>query len=265
MRKLKLIFFLITVFTSLKAQKTPLVVAKYEQVQKVWLDINENSYLINNKNELLKYDKNWKLLGQFSDFKINEKTQLYTISPFKTLLFYPEFGEIITFDNFLSEIARVSYFDIGLMNLSTIGVSEDYQSIWVFDPVNQALTQYNQNYIKLREGEKQINMIGYPIYPDFLFVRNTSLYLYDEEGGFHVFDIFGNYVKPLPIHVGNKFQVIQNVCYYLKDNSIHTIDLLTLKEGKSDMKFDNDIKDFYYAGKLLGVVDVFGQLTVWRL
>lgn len=247
------------------SQTLPKMVHTFEKTQKVWIDQNENTYLINSKNELLKYSSAENLIGQFSDFKLNSRTQLYTISPFKTILFYPEYGEIITFDNSLSEIARVNYFDIGLMNISAIGISQDYQSIWVFDPVNQNLNQYNQNYIKLSEGEKQINMIGQPIFPSMIYVRKTNLYLYNEEEGFYVFDIFGNFIKPLNIQVGSKFQIINSVCYYLKENTIHTIDLETLKEEKTDLVFKNGIVDFYFSGNLLGIIDKEKSLTIYKL
>lgn len=264
MRKVNLLLLVLLSF-SISAQKLPMQIYSYEGVKKVWLDMNENVYLINSKYELLKYDKSKNLIGQFSDFKLNDNSQIYTISPFKTILFYPEYGEIITFDHSLSEIARVNYFDIGLMNISTMGVSEDYQSIWVFDPVNQALTLYNQNYIKLREGEKQINMIGYPIYPSFLFVRKTNIYLYHEEDGFYIFDIFGNYIKPLPIKVGTKFQLLGNICYYIKEGTIHTIDLVTLKEAKTNLIFDSGVQDFYFSGQLLAIIDNAQNLTVYKL
>ncbi len=247
---------------SIKAQENTFQkIFELEKVNDVSIDPLYNIYVIDEKLELVKYDLNFNIINRYSDNKFSKSTVLLTENSFKTILFHPNYGEIIALDNTLSEISHLEYYTIGENDISALGASADNQSLWLFDPTLQSLIKLNQTFQV--ERQEDISGLGYPIFPNYIKEIMGTLYLVDPNLGIHIFDNSGNFknnfvVPPSPsVHIG------YDGVYYIEQEEIKKINFTTFE--KTALKLDKAITKMAIRDNYLAVIDINKNLVFYKL
>jgi len=190
-----------------------------------------NIYLVNEDNELLQYNSNYKLLYKFSVNTLGDIGSIDVSNPQKILVYYPDFQFIVFVDNTLSEIKRLNLERMNFWDVQGVALSND-NLIWIYDPVNYRLLKIDEaGNIKI--SSKQI------------FAEKSSVYLYTNSE-LMIFDLFGQLIKEMKIE-NEKLQFLDTQLMILNDNELRLKDLLLTSFEQSN--------DGFYSNKNLKVID----------
>ncbi|MEY4111008.1 MAG: hypothetical protein RLZZ46_1363 [Bacteroidota bacterium] len=188
-----------------------------------------NSYLMKSA-QLVKYDANGKLLMRYSNKVLGEIASADASNPMKILLFYPNQNRIVFLDNQLSENGPAVDLSQGGFDQSLLACTSHDNGIWIFDQREFELVRLDQD---LRVSHRSGNIplqTGLPLKPIYLFQYQNFVFLYDPLIGFLTFDIFGTYIKTIPILNATSISFSDGCIHYLKDEKLLCFQLLSLQE-----------------------------------
>lgn len=164
----------------------------------------------------------------------------------KILLYFKDFQRILFLDSQLSpngEIIELS--NIGLEQATFVCTSFN-NGFWVYNQANNELLRFNQNLeasVKTGNLKRLLNM---DVNPNYMIEHNGRLYLNNPTTGILVFDIYGAFIKNIPLIALQKFQVQYPYIFFTKDNKLQyfnmntfeTIELTSLQENCLDIIFN---------------------------
>ena len=186
-------------------------------------------YLVTPDNTLLKYDDRGRELFRYSDNTLGPLAHLDATNPFQVLLFYPEMQQIRLLDRTLAPIGSIDLGALGFWQVPAVAHSSDNQ-LWLYDPRTFQLKKIDsRGRVLLHSPDLQL-LLGSAPQPTFLLEARQSVFLCDPLQGIHLFDLFGQYLKSLPIQGLNDFQVFDDLLLYLapdgKPEAFHLRSLL---------------------------------------
>jgi hypothetical protein len=163
-------------------------------------------------------------LGKISSISIGEGL--------KILVYYKENAQMILLDNTLSKVSKPINLNFSNLGTATLATTSVQNSFWFFEPLQGELVRTtNTINIIFRSGNLD-QMLNYQIKPNFMIEFNNNLYLNDPEIGVLVFDIFGTYLKTIPIMGLEKFQVSENGLYFYRDNHLLYYDFKNFNQAE---------------------------------
>lgn len=173
-----------------------------------------NVFLVN-QDVFTKCDAQGKVLKTFTDKKLGEITSADVGNSQRIMLFYRGPGEVVFLDNMLSEVKRTG-------NLSAFGIDNPWvaclsqeRGFWVFDASRGVLFRLDPP--KKQPISQSLNLfplLGKTLNPVGILEQENRVFLRGENGLIYTFDIFGNYLKTLPLTVPSDFQVAESRVYY---------------------------------------------------
>ena len=191
-----------------------------------------NVYLVNDKNQLLKYDPDGQLIYTYNSKKYGAIGFVDARNPFKLRISYPEFSTIVTLDNQLAETAVINFMELGIPRFGPICTSSDNR-IWIFDEQELKLKKIDQNLNVILESDPFFSIFdAEDIHPNFMVERNNWLFINEPDIGILVFDIYGTYAKTIHIKGLSQFQVRNDQLIYFQDGVCHSYHLKTLQKTK---------------------------------
>jgi hypothetical protein len=149
----------------------------------------------------------------------------------KIVVFFKDFSKVVVLDNTLTEQGGVlDLNEISLEETSLVCTSYN-NGIWYYNPVKFQLTRI-ENTINITNTSANIStLLNKNIQPNFLVEFNNRVYLNDSTQGVLVFDIYGTYLKTLPIFGLTTFQVKEKYLLYVNQlGQIETYDFFTLEK-----------------------------------
>lgn len=156
-----------------------------------------NIYLLNDRNEIYKYDQNYELLFKNSFNTLGQISHIDVSNPQKLLVYFSDFQFIVFLDNTLSEIKNLSLEELSYWDVQAVGQSVD-NLIWIYDPINNKLIKINDlGIVQLSSNELFSDVIEGNSAP-VIHARGDKVYLYTDKE-IMVFNIFGELLKTLMI------------------------------------------------------------------
>ena len=233
------VFFLLILLFAFKADKVILHKRIYIQGNFFTTDNLGNCFLAD-KDEITKYDGNGTVFNKFSIKAFGDISSIDASNPMKLMVFYKDFSKIIYLDNTLSLNGNpIDLEDYNLTQSKLICASHS-DGIWFYDQQKLALIRLDQN-LNISQSTSNLNqLLGIELNPNFMCEYNNSVYLNNPLTGILVFDIFGTYVKTIPIFNLSKFQVTNDAIYYLLNNNATSFQLKTGEAAEiklSDLKY----------------------------
>jgi|GEM_PF-990906 len=233
----------LTDYTETEAPENNYVInGKYTQLS---IDKLGNIYLLNEKNEIFKYDQNYKLLFKNSFNTKGEISHVDVSNPQKLLVYFSDFQYILFLDNTLSEIKNLNLEELSYWDIQAVGQSVDNQ-IWIYDPVNHKLIKINDLGVTQLSSNELFSDVIEGSTPPRIIARGNNVYLYTDQE-IMVFNIFGELLKTHMIYnIGIQFlesHLIYNTGTELKARKTKLVTMVD--SDPSIIEANKDILDFY--------------------
>jgi len=186
-------------------------------------------YIVNDDEQLIKYNSNGDSLFQFNNHQNGELAMVDPTDPFNVLLYYPEFMKVVTLDRTLSPTSEYDLYDLDIVDVPAIGMSND-NNIWIYDNTSFTLKKINRNGKLIVESENLSFQLKTWLQPTFILERGNFVFVNDPFQGIFIFDLFGKYIKTLEFKGLEDFQVENDNIIYQHDSTLHAFDMSTLNE-----------------------------------
>ena len=147
-------------------------------------------YVINKGNQLKKYNARGDSVAVF-----NQVTQFGTLSyvqaqnPWKTILFYQDFGTIVLLDKYLNIVTSINLPKVNIFQVDAVTTSYD-NNIWLFDGQEERLKKIDDNGNTLFETVDFRQLFDSVPAPKKVIDRDGYVYLYDPDKGVYIFDYY---------------------------------------------------------------------------
>ncbi|PSJ75481.1 hypothetical protein C7N43_18705 [Sphingobacteriales bacterium UPWRP_1] len=192
-------------------------------------DYLKSAYVINNKNQVIKYDSTGTILGVFSEERYGSLTSVDATSPFNVLLFYKDFSTIITTDMRLNAKRLYKLSTLGMNNVAAACLSND-NYIWVYDMNDGKLKKIDQNYQVIQQSLSLPQLFGEAVEPNFLVESGGLVYMNVPDMGVITFDVFGTFYTAISnsdfgTPRTETFQVIDHKIVYFYDGNLFIYDV----------------------------------------
>jgi hypothetical protein len=208
-------------------------------------------YVLDNQ-DIIKYKHGGQLYRLYSNKSLGNIGSIDVSNPLKTLVFYRDLSRLVFIDNTLSEQKENVYLERIEREFASLAcTSNDENGFWLFDPVGFSLTRYNQK-MNVKAEVLNINQLtGKTINPVWMLERGNHLYLVDAKNGILLFDIFGMYLKTIPLIGITKLWVDGELLIALNEKKELTQSTITGIEQKLISLPENDFTDICWnAGRL---------------
>ena len=203
-----------------------------------------NIYIINRNNQLKKINLKGDSLGIFNDLRQYGKVSFIdATNPLKLLLFYKDYGNIVTLDRFLNVRNTIQLRKANIFQVSAISQSYD-NGIWLYDEQAARLKRMNdEGGIIDQSADFRLFMDAVPS-PLFIVDQDRLVYLYDPEKGLYIFDYFGTLRNKVALLGWEDFQVQGGKVFGRKKTTIEQYQpgTITLKEQVLDSTLSGVIK-----------------------
>jgi len=178
-----------------------------------------NVYTIH-ESEIAKYNSQGKFQIRYSDKRLGEIGQVDVEYPLKPLLNYPDLNNIAILDNTMSN--NRGNIDLSRLNIAigALAINSIQNHYWFYDAMTFSLIRANDNLKKITSTGNLAQVLGINLDPVYMVEFANKLYLNNPETGILVFDIFGTYIKTIPLKGLEKFQVFENEIVYFLNNQI---------------------------------------------
>ncbi len=178
--------------------------------------------------EVVKWDKGGKEWTRYSNKLIGNDIQLDVTNPMKVLLFSPDQMRLIFLDSRLGELREeVNLFRQDYEQISLAATSHS-NGFWLYDPINFQLIRYDQYFKKERSSLNLAQILRIEFFPTALIEVDNMVYLSDPAHGIYVFDVFGNYVKRIPIKGVEQMMVADGRIFFRQEGVLKALQLRTL-------------------------------------
>lgn len=178
-------------------------------------------------NEIIKFDDRGRELYRFSNKQYGTIGDLDVSYPLRPLVFYPDLGTLLLLDNTLSEYrGPIDLADKGLAR-PILACASVQNHFWVYDQIGSKLVRMSDRFEKTVETGNLAQIFGVALEPNFIREADGRVYLNDPELGVLMFDLFGTYIKTIPLRNLEHFNPGANRIIYAKEDTLYRYDFRT--------------------------------------
>lgn len=188
-----------------------------------------NTYLINDKNQIKKLNTKGDSVGVFNDIRRFGKIHSIDVSnPLKILVFYKDFGTILTLDRFLNVRNEIDLRKRLMFQVKTIATSYD-NNIWLFDELQNKIRKIDDTGHLLFETSDFRNLFEEEFSPSCIVDKDNLLLIYDSLKGLVVMDYLGTIKTKYPLIGWHNFQVIGTKSFGVSEDNLQMFDVTNLQ------------------------------------
>ncbi|QQR87682.1 MAG: hypothetical protein IPJ76_05500 [Flavobacteriales bacterium] len=147
----------------------------------------------------------------------------------KPMVFAQEQGQLAVLDNTLAVQGSVIDLPSNGYPQVTMVCASVQNSFWFFDQRELELVRVDAQLRPLARTGRLDQLIGFAPVPAQMLELDNWLYVNDPKRGIIVFDVFGTYVKTIPIIGALSFEVRGKKLFYFHEEGFHALDLMTLE------------------------------------
>lgn len=225
-----LILCLAPVFSAKAQERTRPLFEIETEADFICFDNLLNMYVVRHS-ELVKYDKNGVFLFRYSDRQLGKIGAVDVTFPLRPLVMYPDINYAAILDNTLSNNrGRINLLNRGI-DMGTLGCTSVQNHFWFYDAMSFSLIRVNENFNRVTDTGNLAQVLRIAdLQPNFLTEFANRVYLNNPSTGILVFDIFGTYIKTVPIIGLEEFQIDKGEVVYFKGGNLFRYDLTNYTE-----------------------------------
>lgn len=149
-------------------------------------------------------------------------------NPMKIVVFYADYRRVEILDNWMTVLREVNLDEYVYMQANAICGSST-NGFWLYDENSALLKRIDDSGNLVRQSISTRQSIGKVLQVKYLQERNGKVYVSDPQVGIVVFDMFGTYIKTLPILGANQFFVHLDKIYFFNEGKIMSYDTESLQ------------------------------------
>jgi len=201
-----------------------------DHLNRIYLIDNNQIFKLNHAGDTLYVYSN-KTLGNINCLDVNN-----TLRP---ILFFKENARIVVTDNTLSaQQNSYSLEDLDLYQAQLIATSLVDNGIWIYDQELFQLIKVNKEFERIYEsGNLEQVLQKDNLNPSQILEHKDMVYMVCLKG-ILVFDIYGSYIKTIPLLNVGEIQIEDNIMYYQKEGNYYGYGLIDFEEVKVELPFD---------------------------
>jgi len=193
------------------------------------VDNLDNIYILNNRNQLKKFNTNGDSVAVFNDIKkFGQVTFIDASNPLKVLLYYKDFSTVVMLDRFLNIRNTIDLRKQNIFRAKAIGQSYD-NKIWVYDELENKLKKIDEEGKLMQETSDFRLLLGQAPSPIKIFDENKYVYLYDSLQGVYVFDYYGALKNNIMIIRWNNFKVAGKYIFGSRADTLYRYEISTFQ------------------------------------
>ena len=245
---------------TINAKALPLLKSIKVNGTQLYTDAIEN-YYVASQNSICKTSSQNNSKFIYSLKRSGTITSIDAGDPMRVLVFYKDLSLITFLDNFMAEASSISLMDFGLDQAETVCKALN-NGIWVYDIKQDKLVKISA---ALNIDVEILNIqriIGENFNPTQMIERNNGLYLNDPAKGIFVFDNYGAYLRKIPEPNIRKFNVLDDILSFRRNNDIFSLNTETLELSK--IYSDSTMTDFSITEKKLFILNA-DSLHIYKL
>jgi hypothetical protein len=222
----------------------------WDGAERIYHDILGNVYLLKGP-EIRKYSSEGRLMSSYSN-PIGNRVEIFDPSISTTVLTYHQsFQELVILDNTLNNLYGPLYLiESGLSDVSLIH-SSDEQHVWMYERAANQILRYNVVHQKaIWKGPNLDQVYSAVGTPDLMIHTLSGLFLRYPGEGVAQFDIYGNFLRFIPIISSNKMFVVNGAIIWDHLGSLRTYVLKSMFEGQIGI-LPEDYDDYSISGRYL--------------
>jgi hypothetical protein len=201
-----------------------------------------NLYVVSKTNQLYKYSPEGKLLSTLNYKYLGNITQVDATNPLEIYVFYKELNLVVFLDNNLAYRGEMNLTNFGVGQAAAIARSYD-NGLWVFDLADLQLKKMDKNGENLQVTGNVRQYITNTSMANFIYDDNERVFINDSLNGVLVFNVFGTYLKTLPIKGCKEVKVIDDELYYRQASQLKKYQLKTFATTSYFMPDSIDVRD----------------------
>ncbi len=172
-----------------------------------------NLYVLNQGGQLKKMGPSGDSIAVFNNVRQYGKIHFIDVSnPLKVLLYFKDFGTVVTLDRFLNTRSTLDLRRKQLFQVKSIGQAYD-NNIWVFDELEGKLKRIGEDGRLIDQSSDFRLLFDSMPSPQFIVDQNKLLYLYDAAKGVYLFDYYGTFKNRIRFTGWTDFSVINNTLF----------------------------------------------------
>jgi DNA-dependent RNA polymerase auxiliary subunit epsilon len=186
-------------------------------------------FTANTSNDLVKYDKEFKVLATANYKSLGPIRNVDVSNPFEIYVFFKEQNKVLYFDNLLNVKGQTDLEEGGYFLLNTVARSFD-NKLWIFDLNDLKLKKIRKDLsVELSSGNVREFAKNENFNPEYIAELNKQVVLFNKNSGLYLFDNFANFQRFVPLPSAEQVAVWQGRLYYLEKNKIYELEMEILK------------------------------------
>lgn len=199
-----------------------------------------------------------------SDLNYGNIRQLDVTNPLKPFIYYQETGQLVVFDNTLSQMGNpINLFEKGWEQVEMISGSRG-DAYWAWDSRNSELIRLDNRFKKISSTGNLAVLLNKRIFPEQIIERGSYLYMRDKEYGVFVFDIYGTYKTLLNIQADGDIQVFNDEIIYVRNQELIVIDKTWMTEKKYAIPVEAEARVILFNRQLCTLHEGAFKVWVWN-
>ncbi len=156
-----------------------------------------NIFVVNQDNELIAFNKKYDSIASYKNISAGNISLIDVSNPLQILAYYNETNTIILLDRQLNQINTISLTQYQIQKVNVITRSYD-NNYWLFDEWDNKLKKLDDKGNVLSESTDFRLLFNEAYIPERIIDDNGSLYLYNGNTGWLVFDYYLGLKKQYP-------------------------------------------------------------------
>jgi hypothetical protein len=147
--------------------------------------------------KVVMFDTKGKELAFYSELAFGDIQSIDVRDALKPIVFYQDAGKLVILDNTLSAQSEVIDLFRVYDGMAVAICSSIDNHYWVFDAQRQEIVRVDGGFNEVT-ASGSLSALGIDgLYPEQLFESNQQLYVWEEDFGFLVFDLFGTLIRKI--------------------------------------------------------------------
>lgn len=258
-----LIFLILGICLNVQAQDFKIIDTVHYDAEDVVADPLNYIYAYR-KDHIQKIDGTGKVLFEQS-LKLNGTiTSVDAQQALRILIYYKDQQLVGFLDNTLSWHNEPRNLNrAGILSSTAACHSFQNNSFWVFDQDNFSLKRLDRNMKIVSETQNLSAIFDHDFYVIRMKEIQNQLYIQVEDQGLFIFDIFGTFIKKLPIETNGKFKVINQFVYYLENGKLMRYNTKDFEKESLNLPHES-VKSFTLTDKKIVLVEN-GKIFIYKI